>query len=108
VGLDFDVLYPPSAIDDRRPPERRPFPAGDVLHAIAAEALVVCTLARQLAAGRGLSDEDHARLVTASSRLLAAVEAAGLDTEGARLYRTLVKSRAARVDVERADAYPNG
>ena len=27
VGLDFDVLYPPSAIDDRRPPERRPFPS---------------------------------------------------------------------------------
>jgi hypothetical protein len=70
-----------------------------VLRAVAAESLIVCIVASLLAEGHELSDEDRLRLITASSRLLAAVDAAGLDEEGERLRRILVKHRAAVIDI---------
>ena len=107
VGLDFDDLHPPRAIDHHRPPERRAFAAADILRACAAEALVTCIIAQSLADGRKLGEEDRLRLVTASSRLLAAVDAAGLDPDGARIYRSLVKSRAAVIDLAAERATTN-
>ena len=71
------------------------------------EALVACIIAQSLADGRKLGGEDRLRLVTASSRLLAAVDAAGLDPDGARIYRSLVKSRAAVIDLAAERAATN-
>jgi hypothetical protein len=74
VGLEFDALYPPRAIDHRLPPERRPFSACDVLRASATEALVAAVVSADIIAGCLPDRRDHDRLVTASSRIRAAVE----------------------------------
>ena len=100
VGLKLEDLFPDRGIGHRRLPERRPFPAQDVLRALALEALVVVILARQVADGHELTAEDHARLVLANSRLLNGIDAAGLDEEGQRIRRVLMKSRRAANDVD--------
>src|SRR5262245_24059964 len=40
VGLNFESLFPPRSANHRTPPERRPFPAVDVLRAVDSEALI--------------------------------------------------------------------
>jgi hypothetical protein len=75
VGLTFDTLFPERVGACK--PERRPFPAADVLRAIAFEALLVATAASNLANGIELSEEDHKRLMVASGRIAAAVEESG-------------------------------
>lgn len=68
VGLTFDDLFP-----DRLPvnhkPQRRSFPAHDVLEAIAMEASIVAVAACNIRKGVALSDEDHARLLVATERI---------------------------------------
>ena len=73
VGLDFDALYS-RAVDHRVRPERRPFPAADVLRAIEYEALIAATAASFLANGGTLTDDDRARLRLAAERITAAVQ----------------------------------
>ena len=104
VGLDFDALYPERAIGHHRRRERHPFQAGDVLLAVSTEALIVAILAAQLADGHELTNEDHARLILATSRLLAAVDSQGLDPEGERIRRNMVKARGAAMDFDRPRA----
>ena len=58
-------------------PERRPFPAADVLRAVAHEALIVAVAASRLGNGGELTEEDRERLLLASSRLTAAVQESG-------------------------------
>jgi len=43
VGLNFDSLFPPRSANHRTSPERRPFPASDVLRAVDSEALIAAT-----------------------------------------------------------------
>lgn len=74
VGLTFSDLYPPRLDDHRRKPERRPFPASDILKALAHEALVVAIAAEDLHKGRSLSDEDHNRLLVAAQRIRQGVD----------------------------------
>jgi hypothetical protein len=74
--------------EDKRPsmtirelgkPERRPFPAADVLRAIAFEALVVAVAGSSLLAGHPFTDADRARLVLAVGRIQAALTASGVN-----------------------------
>lgn len=65
VGMEFDALFPPKPIDHAKP-IRRPFPAGDVLEALAMESLIVLYFAKEVKAGRQI---DHPRLVKAIGRI---------------------------------------
>lgn len=72
VGMEFTDLYPKSPTH-RGKPERRPWPAADVLRAVESEALIAAVAASSMGNGDDLTDEDRARLLLASSRLTAAV-----------------------------------
>lgn len=78
VGLSMDDLFP-SRPENHSRPERRPFPAADVLRAIGFEALVVAAAGVSLLAGQPFSDVDRVRLILAVSRIQAALTAAGVD-----------------------------
>ena len=80
VGLTFDDLFPPRSIDHAKP-ERRPFPAADVLRAIGFEALVVAAAGVSLLAGTPFSEVDRERLILAVQRIQSAMTAAGLSYE---------------------------
>lgn len=75
AGLALADLFPPSSARHAVKGERRPFPAADVLRAVAFEALVVSVAAVDLARGRKLSDEDRERLRLAAGRLQEAADA---------------------------------
>lgn len=77
VGLDMAALFPPREIPYSKP-ERRPFPAADVLRAIGYEALVVCAAAKAVLNREPFTDTDRNRLMTAASRIQAGINAAGL------------------------------
>ncbi len=72
VGLTFDALYP-ARMAHRCKPERRAFPAADVLRALEREVLIAAVAASTLGNGGELSDTDRARLLLASTRISAAV-----------------------------------
>lgn len=78
VGLHLTDLFPPDEIKDGKgKPERRPFPAADILRCIAFEALVVAAAATTRLAGP-LSDIDHNRLMLAVNRIHEALAAGGI------------------------------
>ncbi len=68
LGLEFDALYPAKPLE-HAPRERRPFPAADVLRALADEAMLVAVAAANLAQGVELSQADRARLLLAAERI---------------------------------------
>lgn len=74
VGLGFDALFPPKpeSSNPKRPISKPYLPAA-VLEAMAFEALLVVTAARQLANGEALDDNDYRRLLLAAERLQGAV-----------------------------------
>jgi hypothetical protein len=76
VGLGMADLFP-KAIGHCKP-ERRPFPAADVLRAIAHEASIVVVAGSDLAAGKQPSETDRERLLIAVSRIEQALAAAGV------------------------------
>mgnify|MGYP001449126958 CR=1 FL=1 len=78
VDLNVSDLFPPRAVDLRFKPERRPFPAADVLRAIGFEALVVAAAAVAMLAGEPFNDIDRDRLILAVSRIQAAMTVAGV------------------------------
>lgn len=69
VGLGWEPWFPPKQAEDFKPAIRRPFPAGDVLEALAAEAMIVTTAACNLGNGFELTHGDHERLLTAMERI---------------------------------------
>lgn len=71
VGLTFDALFPERPINHGKP-QRRPFPAADVLRAVAFEALVISTIALDVAQPFPLSNARRERLIIAAERLEAA------------------------------------
>lgn len=75
AGLTFDDLFPPR-LSQRNHREARPFVAIDVVRCIATELTIVVTAAGNLRQGIALTRADHARLLTAASRLTQAVELA--------------------------------
>lgn len=77
VVLDISDLFPPREIQQGKP-ERRPFPAADVLRAIGFEALVVASAGVSLLAGQPFSQVDRERLILAVHRIQSALTAAGV------------------------------
>ena len=80
VGLTFDDLFPAKEIQHGKP-ERRPFPAADILRAIAFESTLVLIAAADLLAGNPFNETDRARLALAASRIQAALTAGGISHE---------------------------
>jgi hypothetical protein len=78
VGLTISDLFPPRPLDHLVKPERRPFPAADVLRAVGFEALVVSAAAVAMLAGQPFTELDRDRLILAASRIQAALTAAGV------------------------------
>jgi hypothetical protein len=81
VGLDVSDLFPPRPIDPAfvGKPERRPFPAADILRAIGFEALVVACAASAMLAGEPFTQTDRDRLMLAVGRIQSALDAGGLN-----------------------------
>jgi len=77
VGLDMAALFPPREIQHGKP-ERRPFPAADVLRAIGFESLVVCAAAATMMSGEAFTQVDRDRLILATERIQAGLTAAGV------------------------------
>lgn len=77
VGLEISDLFPPRQHHGK--PERRPFPAVDVLRCVAFEALIVITAARSIANGEALGSDDYKRLLLAAERIQRALTAAGVN-----------------------------
>ncbi|MDS4027630.1 MAG: DNA primase [Candidatus Contendobacter sp.] len=76
VGLEFSDLYPPRPpADPHAKPERRPFPALDILKALAFEVTIVRLAARDLleAGDLVLGEAGFARLALASERIESAL-----------------------------------
>ena len=78
AGLELADLFPPRPGVGHFRAERRPFPAADVLRAVAFEALVVSAAAASLLAGEPFGVADRERLILAVSRINAALTAAGV------------------------------
>jgi hypothetical protein len=79
AGLEMADLFPPR--DDSAhfvKGERRPFPAADILRAIAFESTLVLIVAADLLAGNPFNETDRARLALAASRIQAALTAGGI------------------------------
>jgi hypothetical protein len=77
AGLTLSDLFPERPQHHAKG-ERRPFPAVDVLRAIAFEALVVSAAAVSLLAGQPFTETDRARLILATERIQNALMAAGV------------------------------
>lgn len=77
VSLGMDALFPERKAQHGKP-ERRPFPAADILRCIAFEALVVLCAATSMMAGEPLSALNRDRLSLASSRIQSALDVGGL------------------------------
>ena len=75
VGLEMSDLFPPRQHHGKA--ERRPFPAADVLRALAAEALVVASCGVSMLAGR-FTDADRERLILAVQRIQSGITASGI------------------------------
>lgn len=78
LGIEITDLFPPRETHHGKP-ERRPFPAADVLRAIAFEALIVATAGAALLSGEPFTDEDRERLMLAVSRIQSGLMAGGLN-----------------------------
>lgn len=81
IGLSFDALFPPRLDDPTHvgKPERRPFPAADILRAVAFEATIVALAGAAIIAGEPFSQFDKDRLLVAVGRINAALDAGGLN-----------------------------
>jgi hypothetical protein len=93
IGLNYDSLFPerhPS--DHRRPPERRPIHAEDVMRAVAFEAQAAAIIAARVAYGYAVDWAEFERLLTAAARLANAAIAAGADDDD-RNARSRIKAR---------------
>ena len=72
AGLTFDALFPEKQIADFTPGVRRPFPAADVLEAIANETFYVAFMAGTMAQGHQLEPRDKALLEQSFDRIMEA------------------------------------
>lgn len=77
VGLTLTHLHPPRTLNQVCKPERRPFPAADVLRAIGFETLLVSIVAAHLSRGEPLTERDCARLQIAHARISVALKESG-------------------------------
>ena len=80
IGLEFSDLFPrpvdPTYIGKPAP---RPFPAADILRALAFEVTIVALAGAAIIAGEPLAIADKDRLLIAVGRINAALDAGGLN-----------------------------
>lgn len=69
VGLGWEPWFPPKQAEDRAPLIRRPFPAGDVLEALAAEVQIVTLICCDMHKKKEISEDDYTRLWVAYERI---------------------------------------
>lgn len=77
IGLEMDALFPSSEGIVGKP-ERRPFPACDVLRALAFEAVIVMLVAKAVRDQKPVSPADYDRLFVAVCRIQDGLNAAGV------------------------------
>ena len=77
VALTFEALYPEKGIHHGKP-ERRPFPAADILRALIPEIWINYLCAQATLKGEILLEVDRERLLLAASRFQAALHAGGI------------------------------
>lgn len=73
VGLELTDLFPPSDVH-HGPKERAPFSYREAMHALTMELVFLAGCSVALRRGDKLSDNDHQRLILASSRVIAAAD----------------------------------
>lgn len=78
LGLTFDDLFPEKLPRHHGKPERRPFPATDLLKLIAHEALIAAVAAGDMRRGENLAPYDLWRVGEAERRIYNALRAGGL------------------------------
>jgi hypothetical protein len=78
VGMSLEDLFPPRELGHSAKRERRPFPAADILRAMAFEALVVMAAASAMVAGEPVAAADRERLMLAVGRIQSALNAGGV------------------------------
>ncbi len=79
VGMDMADLFPEREAGKHfSPGEKRPFPAADILRAIAFESTLVLIAAADMLAGNPFNETDRARLTLAVGRIQSALKAAGV------------------------------
>ena len=71
VGLGWEPWFPPKQQADYLPPVKRPFPAADVLAALADEADILCVVLHDADWGKPLSKVDIERAQLAIERIRA-------------------------------------
>jgi hypothetical protein len=87
VGLDIADLFPSRPEGQHAgKPDRRPFPATDVLRAVAFEALVVSAAASAMLAGHPFTQVDRERLSMAAARIQSALSAVMPQMTGGRHF----------------------
>ena len=81
VDLTLEDLFPPRPVNPEfiGKPERRPFPAADVLRAIGFEAQIITLAALHIHKSGKLSEADRERLLVANGRIQSALDAGGLN-----------------------------
>ena len=77
VGLTTNDLFPERLPDGR--PERRPFPASDVLKALAIEVQLVAMVASDICRGVVLDDRTKDRVFLAAQRINSGLAAGGIN-----------------------------
>lgn len=81
VGMTMTDLFPERIQSTTGKSERRPFPAADVLRALALECQVVAVIATDIAAGVVIEPKAKDRVLLAAGRINAALDAAGVRHE---------------------------
>lgn len=70
VGMSLEDLFPPRCVAGAfAAPARRPYPAADVLEALAHECDVLSIIAFDIGAGKAISEEDRKRALLAAERI---------------------------------------
>ena len=77
LGLEADSLFPDKLLPNGAKPERRPFPAADVLRCLSDESMIVASCAVTMLDGR-FTQSDRERLIIAASRIQAGITASGV------------------------------
>jgi hypothetical protein len=78
VGLSLSDLFPEKITLEGNRPERRPFPAADVLRALASDCIFMMLCAGDLAKGKQLEQSDKDHLVLIAGRFHEALRAGGI------------------------------
>jgi hypothetical protein len=77
LGLKIEALFPDRPSDGR--PERRPFPAADVLRAIAVEVQLVAMVAGDISKGVAINGKTKDRVFLAMQRINSGLAAGGIN-----------------------------